>query len=75
MVTGRGDMTSKASYLERYVDAVVDDFVAEVDPNEKRYKTHADLGQLRADLTECIEGAVVDWKIEQREKLQAGVQR
>ena len=65
-------MTSKASYLAGYVEVVVQDFVCEIDPEEERYKTYSDLGGLRADLEECIEGRVADWQVEQREKHKEG---
>ena len=65
-------MTSKASYLAAYVELVAEDFVCEIDPEEERYKTYADLDSLRADLTECIDGRVADWQVEQRKKHKEG---
>lgn len=61
-------MTSKASYLAGYVEAVVEDFAAEIDPDEKVYPNYPSLGPLRADLEEVIDGRVADWIIEQRER-------
>lgn len=61
-------MTSKASHLAGYVEVVVAELADELDPSEVRYPDYASLGDLRADLTTVIEGAVADWEIEQREQ-------
>ena len=64
-------MTSKASLLAGYVDAVVEDFATELDPDEKLWPSYASLSDLRLDLWEYIEARVGDWEREQGEKYQA----
>lgn len=52
--------------LAAYVEAVVEDFSEEIDPDERLYADYASLSDLRVDLMDAIDGCVGDWQINQR---------
>ena len=59
-------------HLAELVEAVVEDFATEIDPDEKRYANYASLAPLRADLEEVLDGRIADWRIEQAEAHKIG---
>lgn len=60
-------MTVGARHLAALVDAVVEDFADEIDPDEVRYDNPASLQPLKNDLETVLDGAIADWRIEQTE--------
>ena len=60
-----------ARHLAALVEAVVEDFADQIDPDEVRYDSPASLAPLRADLEEVLDGRIADWRIEQTEEHRA----
>lgn len=63
-------MTTKGK-LEAYVEAVVDELLEDVDPDEERWNK-ADRQDMITELSTVVDGRVADWRLmtEKGEKLE-----